>query len=351
MAVKFLAKDNLVPWLAELAETHRTIVPKREGEAVVFRPFAKEEAPELSARPTESPKSAIFPQCDTLMSFRYTKDEEDPGKVLLDLREMKDESPAVVVGCRSCDAAGFNTFDRVYMTDKITDQNYRARRENTLFVTIICEKPATTCFCNWVGGSPTDTSGADVRMTPLEDGWVLESITEKGEPLLSSTLLKDGDDRAGDAEKIRQQAKERMPEAPDLSEAPGKVLALFENNDFWEAESAKCISCGACTYLCPTCYCFNITDESSGMEGVRLRTWDNCMSHQFTMEASGHNPRPTKAHRLKNRVGHKFSYYPNIHDGNISCVGCGRCIKSCPVSVDIRSIVLHAIAAPAETEK
>ncbi len=134
-----------------------------------------------------------------------------------------------------------------------------------------------------------------------------------------------------------------MGKPMDFAPAQDKLMALFDDMEFWGDVSAKCISCGACTYLCPTCYCFNITDEGAGLSGRRVRSWDNCMSHQFTLEASGHNPRPTKAHRLRNRVGHKFSYYPAIHDEVIACCGCGRCIKSCPVSVDIREIVVRAM--------
>ncbi|WP_348771050.1 4Fe-4S dicluster domain-containing protein [Pseudodesulfovibrio sp. zrk46] len=279
------------------------------------------------------------------MSYKQTKDQEDLGKVKLEIKEKVDDSPAVVIGCRSCDAAGFNTFDRVYLKDSITDQNYLARRENTVLISLVCEKPATTCFCNWVGGSPASADGADVQMTPLTDGWLVEAITERGEVLMLSAILTDGADRVNEAAEVKSKAEDNMPEAPQLDKAPEQLLGLFDNADFWESMSAKCISCGTCTYLCPTCYCFNITDEACGMEGVRLRTWDNCMSSQFTMEASGHNPRPTKAHRLKNRIGHKFSYYPTLHGGNIACVGCGRCIKSCPVSVDIRSVIVNAMAA------
>ena len=96
---------------------------------------------------------------------------------------------------------------------------------------------------------------------------------------------------------------------------------------------------------CPTCHCFDIVDEPEGVtRGTRRRNWDTCQTARFTVHASGHNPRPTKAHRLKNRVGHKFSYYPTLHDGLIACCGCGRCVKSCPVSVDIREIVQNAVA-------
>ncbi|MGE4193643.1 MAG: 4Fe-4S dicluster domain-containing protein [Pseudodesulfovibrio sp.] len=351
MAAKFLAKDNLSPWLAELSAAYRTLVPHREGEAVVFRKFHSGMVPELGLRPTVSPKGAVFPQCEPLMTFRYDKDADDPGKVRVSVRERKDETPTVVVGARSCDAAGFNSFDRVYVTDKVTDQNYLARRTRTLIVTLACTRPATTCFCNWVGGGPGDTAGADVRMTPLSDGWLLESVTERGEALLDGALLEDGASRESEARAVLEAAEGAMTPGPDLSAAPAKLLALFDDAGFWEAATAKCLSCGACTYLCPTCYCFNITDEQCGLEGVRLRTWDNCMSSQFTEEASGHNPRPTKGHRFKNRIGHKFGYYPSLHGGAIACVGCGRCIKSCPVSMDVREVVRNVLAAPAGPEE
>ncbi|QGY40382.1 hydrogenase [Pseudodesulfovibrio cashew] len=349
MAAKFLPTNQLASWLAELSGQYRTLVPRREGDAVVFRPFEEAFAPELGVRPTMSTKASVFPKCEPLMTFKYEKDEEDPGKVMVDVTERRDDAPAVVVGGRPCDVAGFFTFDRVYNTEKIKDLNYLARRENTFFVSLACEQPATTCFCNWVGGGPADTKGADVLMVPVSGGWLMEPVTDKGGELVAS--LEDGKAKEAEAQAVKDKANAAIGDAVDVSAAQDKLLALFDDAAFWEAQSSKCISCGTCTYLCPTCYCFNITDEKFGMEGVRMRTWDNCMSALFTMEASGHNPRPTKAHRLKNRVGHKFSYYPSLHDGNIACVGCGRCIKSCPVSVDIRAIVQNAIAAPAPEQE
>jgi ferredoxin len=233
----------------------------------------------------------------------------------------------------------------VYDSERVKDLNYLHRREQTLFVSLVCEKPATTCFCNWVGGGPASANGSDALMIPVDGGYVLESLTDSGGKLLEG-LSDASDAQTKQAQSVKSAAEEAMDKAPDLSAAQEQLLAHFDDVEFWEDQSGKCISCGTCTYLCPTCYCFNITDEQFGHEGVRLRTWDNCMSSLFTMEASGHNPRPTKAHRLKNRVGHKFSYYPSLHGGNIACCGCGRCIKSCPASVDIRAIVLNAIATP-----
>ncbi len=342
MAAKFLKQTDLVAWLDELAGAYRTLVPQREADAVVFRPFESGRVPVLDRQATMPPKASVFPQTEPLLTFKYLKDPENPGKVALEVDERIQSPATVVIGGRSCDARGFNTYDRVYDGEQVKDLNYLARRENTRFVTLVCEKPATTCFCHWTGGGPAATEGSDALMTPVADGYVLEAVSDGGTELLGSKLLSDAGGKEKDAQKVKEQATAAMGEAPDLEAVPQKLFELFDDMGFWEDVTAKCISCGACTYLCPTCYCFNITDESCGSQGVRLRSWDNCMSYLFTMEASGHNPRPTKAHRLKNRVGHKFSYYPSLHQGAIACCGCGRCIKSCPVSVDIRQIVLQA---------
>ena len=124
----------------------------------------------------------------------------------------------------------------------------------------------------------------------------------------------------------------------------GKARAFeerFSDGPYWRDRVSKCISCGICTYVCPTCYCFTIADEIEDLQGERLRAWDSCMFYQYTLEASGHNPRPSKFERYRNRIGHKFSYFPDQYNGMISCCGCGRCIRSCPVSIDIRRIVGH----------
>lgn len=349
--VKFIKTDDVSAWLEELAGEHKVLAPRYEGDALVFRSFDKEKGFCIDRQATASPKKAVFPQSEELVDFTYMKDLEDPSKVAVDARENLPKGTAVVFGSRPCDARGFTMFDRVYITDKVTDVYYKARRENTCFITLACEKGENTCFCHWVGSGPADTDGSDVLMTPVSGGYLLQGVSEKGDKLLESKLLSDGSDKVKEAEKVHEEAKKTLDEAPDLSDAPKKLLEVFDNMDFWDEVSSKCISCGACTYLCPTCYCFNITDEQCGNKGARIRSWDNCMSAMFTMEASGHNPRPTKAHRLKNRVGHKFSYYPDIHGGVISCCGCGRCIKSCPVCVDIREIVLKAINFQPEVAK
>jgi ferredoxin len=341
---KYVETANLGSWLEDISQDHKVMVPMQEGEVVLFRPYDSKRPIVTDKMGTASTKSVLFPQSEALLQFNYTKDPEDPSKVLLDVHETLPVGRTVVFGSRPCDVRGVTMFDRVYLEGKKTDIYYKMRRDQTVFITLACEEPEETCFCNWVGSSPCDDEGSDVLAIPLSDGFFLRPVTERGEELLASHPLSDGAPYKQEAEEYCRQSLGTLEQPPDLAEVPKKIMALFNDGDFWQEVSAKCLNCGICSYLCPSCYCFNITDETvDGNNGKRVRSWDNCMSAQFTMEASGHNPRSVKSQRLKNRVGHKFSYYPALHDDVISCVGCGRCIKSCPAGVDIREIVLQAM--------
>ncbi|WP_147821931.1 4Fe-4S dicluster domain-containing protein [Salidesulfovibrio onnuriiensis] len=340
---KYLKQDDLGSWLKELGKTYKVIAPVEEGDAVIFRPLTDERTLRIDRQATQGPKGVLFPACEELVSFKYGKDPEKPEKVTVDIQETVDAEPTLIFGSRPCDARGFDVFDNAFTKCSVKDSYYMARREQAVVVSLACTKTETTCFCNWVGGAPDGKGGSDVLLTPITGGYLVESVTDKGAALLDSPLLSEATgEHTAEAEKLLAAARESLREAPDFKCVPEQLYNLFDNMDFWEKQAAKCLSCGACTYLCPTCHCFNITDEQQGNQGSRIRSWDNCMSRLFTEEASGHNPRPTKAHRLKNRVGHKFCYFPDMHEGHIACVGCGRCIKSCPVALDIREVVTAA---------
>lgn len=349
LSQKFVSYDALPGWLAELAKNATVYAPQREGTSVVYRPFKAGAQLELNERPTESAKHVIFPRGESLFSYHKGGDPEDPDNREVSVKEAQDPGPAVVFGAPSCDARGFFAFDPVYngsgTKGAAKDVYYLKRRAQTAFIVRACKYPLVTCFCNWVGGGPTSAEGADAHATDIEGGLVLRALTEKGKALLEAGKLPDPTaEQQKAAQKANEQSEKSMGQAPDLKGAPAAILSLFENAEFWMTQTVGgCLSCRACTFLCPTCYCFNITDEGNGISGARLRNWDSCMSAHFTREASGHNPRNTRADRMRNRVGHKFSYYPSLHGGRFSCCGCGRCIKSCPSSVDIRKIVLNAI--------
>jgi len=349
MVARFLATENLSAQAAAWARDYRLLAPVREGQAVVYRPWANNMHPFLGRPPTASPKEALLPQTENLLSFTYRKDHEDLTRTEVFLAEPVPSEPTVVLGLRPCDARGRKLLDRVFLERGVVDPLYEKRRKNTLFITVACERMENTCFCHWTGGGPTSEEGSDVLLFAVAGGYAAKALTGAGEKLIAALP------EAGPAAQEELAAKLATPAepgpAPDLRQAPQRFLEAFDDMDFWMDESARCLSCGVCTYLCPTCSCFNITDENSGMKGKRLRTWDTCMSAQYTLEGSGHNPRVSRAHRLRNRVGHKFCYHPREFPApggegaqpEFSCTGCGRCIKSCPVSVDIRRIVLDLL--------
>lgn len=339
----YLPKEKLTALLEALSKEQRLFVPCQAGDAVLFQQYDATKTPCLDRPATTPPKGIIFPQDDTLFTFTYHKDAEDLKKVSVELKENLDVAPTIIFGARPCDAKGFLIYDRPYTETDTPDPYYKKRRDMTAIMTLACPAPSPGCFCTSVGGDPADKDGSDVLITQLESGYLFESITEKGEAILQNSLFEEGSSYQEQAQRTHEAVAELVRKPFQVTEElTQKVLSLFENDSFWEEEANKCISCGACTYLCPTCYCFNITDEQAGSSGERIRTWDACMFYHFTLEASGHNPRALKHQRLKNRVGHKFSYYPQKYDGAIACCGCGRCVRYCPVSVDISEIVAHA---------
>lgn len=344
----FATPKELTGWLARLAASYRVLAPRQEGPSVVYRPHTAEQLASanveaLLRRTTSSPKQAVLPQCETLVKFTSVKNADDPSKLTTTVENPCQADPTVLFGCRPCDARGFVVLDRPYLEGKFKDPYYGARREATVIVTQACPTAFASCFCNWVGSHPADKEGSDILFTAIEGGFVFEAVTEKGAALLTDSGFSNAAEKVQAVEEAHAAAAAALPPASTLTDVAAKVASRFTDTAFWEKETAKCLSCGACTYLCPTCQCFTITDEGSQLDGRRLRSWDSCMSPLFTLETSGHNPRPNKAERMRNRISHKFSFYPERYSGFFSCVGCGRCVVSCPVSLDIRHMVKAAV--------
>lgn len=337
---RYITHEKLIQLAEELAKEYRVLAPVASSGTVAFRRLRPGMRIDFSRMSTVSPKAATFPQTEELLRVEHKREDEER---IQELKEtLPQDSETIVLGSRPCGTQGKFIFTPVYETEKIKDPYFITRRDATVFITLACDRPETTCFCHSVGSGPADSKGSDILLTRVQDGYVARSFTPRGEEIMGKPLFEDAGDKGKEADSKNEKARELMGEPHEYSSAPEKLLARFDDMDFWQEQSAKCISCGACTYICPTCYCFNITDNDLGLKSVRIRTWDNCMAYNFTLEGSGHNPRTTKAHRLKNRIGHKFSYYPDLHEGSIACCGCGRCIKQCPAGVDIRAIVKAA---------
>ncbi len=353
----FATKEAMLTWLATLADKADIYAPRQEGKATLFRPCSKAslqeaDAETLLARATVAPKNLVFPQAETLLTYHKGKPEDqNPASLALSTPLETTDKPRILFGARPCDVKGFVVLDRPFLEGPFKDPYYAKLRNSLAIITQTCPSAFSTCFCNWTGGSPTSEEGSDILFTSIENGFVFSPITEKGLSLLENAGFSPATEAQISAcDNAQARAAETLPPPSTLTRVPEAIASRFADTTFWEEQTVKCLSCGACTYLCPTCQCFTISDEGSSQDGKRLRSWDTCMSPLFTREASGHNPRPDKAARMRNRISHKFSYYPTNYPSDpsaeeplFSCVGCGRCIRSCPVSLDIRSVVAQAV--------
>lgn len=281
------------------------------------------------------PKEVLFPQSERLYSYEI-------GANGVQISAHYDDRKKVVFGIRPCDARSFHYLDYVFLGQEYQDVYYRKRRENTLLIGMACLEPAKTCFCTSLGGGPFATDGLDLLWVDLGDRYLVQVLTPQGKALVASkpffSPASEADYRAAAAAEAR--ARAQMLPALDLSRVKPWLDAGF-NAPFWERVSEKCIGCAVCTYLCPTCHCFDLSDEAATdrfLAGVRIRTWDTCAFPLFTLHASGHNPRPTGKERFRQRVMHKFCYFVQ-NWGEAACVGCGRCVVNCPVNLDIREVL------------
>ena len=333
---KRLIKKEALPGLIGKISADMTVYgPVQENGYVLFRALKKGEEPLISyANARNAPKHFLFPQREEIMKYRLT------GRDMTFAGEEKGIEEAVLFGVRPCDARSFVLLDMLFNQEKYQDPGYIERREKTTVITLACvHPPYTTCFCAAVGGDPNSTAGADISLTDLGDSYLAEFMTPKGERFLRLWGGLQEADGAALAKKeaiVINAAKELGPQPPAGDIKP--VLDRVFEHPFWETIHSRCLKCGTCTYLCPTCHCFDISDETKGSDGVRIRNWDSCMYPLFTVTTSGHNPRPSQKERWRQRVMHKFKYYVD-NFGAISCVGCGRCVMHCPVNIDIRKVV------------
>jgi formate hydrogenlyase subunit 6/NADH:ubiquinone oxidoreductase subunit I len=274
---------------------------------------------------TQSAKAVVFPRTEKL--FNYTKEKE--GVTIKDF-DPQSVPETVLWGVRPCDAAGFAPLSAIFNWD-YKDNLFNTRLKNTTVIGFSCNKADEYCFCTSVGGNPGSAAGSDILFTKLGDteDYLAEIITEKGQAVVA--IAPELFEPANDVEKEKYLAN--VPVKFNREEISKKLAAFFES-DLWAEQSMRCLGCGACAYVCPTCACFDIQDESHGKNGTRVRCWDSCGLSMFTLHTSGHNPREVQSQRWRQRLLHKFSYMPD-RLSVYGCTGCGCCSRACPVDMNI----------------
>jgi len=336
---KILAKKDLSQWLKKL-DSYDIYAPQKDEDQWTFSIVENSDAISLDYPNVVVPsKKVIFPQREFLLEFSQSNEKGYQIKEIL-----PEEKSVIILGLRPCEGKAFSLMDRVF-GGELKDPYYLKRREATTLISLSCSTPPSPhCFCLSVEGSPHSKEGLDVLLTDIGEKFYVESITEKGNRLIDQAkqvFHEPTSEERKKVEKIKSDAEKKIKrEIKGLNNIPAKLKGMFDS-PFWDEESMSCIRCGICTFLCPTCHCFDINDEvetSSPMLGKRVRTWDTCQFPDFTMHSSGHNPRPEKASRLRQRINHKFQYFVEVHQ-KYQCTGCGRCISLCPVGIDIIKVL------------
>ncbi|NTU52857.1 MAG: 4Fe-4S ferredoxin [Chlorobiaceae bacterium] len=282
--------------------------------------------------PERTIKDRFFPQTEPMIRYKISKQQIDTETMT------PPDTKSVCFGVRPCDAAGLEIDDPLFGWD-YKDQYWFKRRNNSVIVTITCTASDDFCMCTSVKLSPESTKGSDVMLRPLSNGngWQVETITERGKALFDSVSVHLSDEKAETAALAQVPVRFNVEQVMEWLANP----TSFESQ-FWKDIALRCIGCGSCTFLCPTCHCFDIQDEGDTYNGIRRKNWDSCSFANFTMHTSGHNPRNTQSTRWRQRIMHKFNYYRGKFGVN-SCSGCGRCTRQCPVDMGITE-TLQAIS-------
>ena len=319
--MKLLKKDKLEEALDILAKDVNLLVPMEIDGITKFAPWGTAGNIALDAVNTIlPPKDALFPQTEKMYTYKVSVNGTE-------INEYTDKTQQIIFGIRSCDVYSIDCMDKVFLTKGYVDNFYANKRDNLTIIAIGCNKTAPTCFCDSMGIDPNHAPLADLQLTEIEDGWLVKSQSLKGEKILDALkpLMEESTNEA--------QENTHCELKVDTTGLPEKLLKMFDH-PIWDEIYKPCLGCGTCTYLCPTCYCFDINAENCGKEGIQLRCWDSCMFSEYTRMAGGHNPRPSKKERLRNRYLHKLAYFNERYGQNL-CAGCGRCLAKCPVNIDI----------------
>lgn len=332
--MKRCSLENIYQVLNALSSQYTVYVPCDEEKTTTYKKYVEGVKLSNALKTNRSAKDFFFPQTENLMSFKVE------GKNIEVIDDRTESEDFIVFGVRACDEMSLQVLDKVFLAEPV-DTYYQNRREHGVIITMACARPEATCFCHAFDIDKKRPNG-DIRCYKTEDAYYFEALTKKGEKVLEKVnhLLTDSDDsqvkkQIADIEKI----EEKLP----LKDVQVKKFGKDKTNEFfnskeWDKLSQSCLGCGTCTFVCPTCQCYDIKDFNTGKGVKRFRCWDSCMYSSFTLMAHG-NSRNTQKERFRQRFMHKLVYFPTNNDGMFSCVGCGRCVEKCPISMNIVKVI------------
>ena len=331
MSLMILDKGAVAPLVNALMADYRVVGPQAKGPKFAFEPITDPAQLRLDYNTTIlPPKKVLQPPEERLATF--TRQGEPSVETVIEA------VPTVLLGTHTCDLRAIQLLDKAF-SDEYDDAHYLERRKQTVIVSLECLEPCDEhSFCKSMG-TLTTGEGYDLHLTDLGATYAVDVATEKGEELLAkyATVTK-----AADAEmrRLNEVLGAKWPrftyrlnfEAADLP----AMLSTAYDHPLWDELGERCLGCGSCTNVCPTCYCFNVFDEVNMAltEGERRRRWDSCQLDEFARVAGGENFREARKDRQRHRFMRKGKYITEKF-GELGCVGCGRCIRACVANISI----------------
>ncbi|MFA6320982.1 MAG: 4Fe-4S dicluster domain-containing protein [Candidatus Omnitrophota bacterium] len=328
-----IAKKDLYDLFARLSPDYRVFVPYAKGERLHFGEFNPEQENNIELggiRQTQPLKSFINPAREKILD----------GKA-------RDKRPLIIAGVKACDLSSLLVQDFVFLKGEVEDPFYAENRKNTIIIGNDCTYAKETCFCLAMEGSPYPQKNFDINLSPVNDYFIVDVLSEKGEKLVESFKMffksctaTDLNQRQANREKVTREVQYFIDKrgTQNTAQIKGAVKKNYNLTQLWQDFASTCVECGACNLVCPTCHCFLLFDEKTAQGNKRFRMWDACMYNTFARVAGGANPRKHLYERLRNRFEKKFDFFPETIN-YFACTGCGRCIEACPGDIDLREVL------------
>lgn len=331
MKLYLLPSSNILDFLSHLAEDGSVYYPVSDnGKTHIIR-FDRDKGLEPNfekIRTAENIKHFFFPSRDVVAAFPDDTHKKAPKQY--------------IVGVKNCDLRGVDVYDRVFLQWEPVDPIYQQRRENTVIISADCPQPEDCCFCNLVGLTPYGEGVSDINITPVSAGLLFEVLTERGKAVLSMTkdlFTEAGKEHEKERDAVRKKAVKKLSTINEQTFKNGIEKRIDTASSETKRDARNdCVECHSCLHICPTCYCFLLSDYKRGKDVERVRTWDTCYYAAYARVGGGANPRSTLDDRFWNRFECKFNYFKQ-YEGFYACSGCGRCFRGCSAKIDIREIL------------
>lgn len=337
MNAKVVTENALMEFIDRLISQYHFYGPKKKKSEYIFDELLSSDEIDLNYTTTIlPPKKFVTPQCEGLLRLKRE------GGFVDQVSEVRKKQ--LIFGIHSCDLNGLLYLDKVFL-NQFPSEDYEKRRDNLVLVALTCKEVMNTCFCSSLGTGPSIKDGYDLLLTPLSGEYLMETGSQEGDKIITQIEGRDASDKDfSDKERCIEETKKKFKRSIKMD----NLSELFEknlNHPMWERLGEIDLACAQCIISCPTCYCFDVRDKLSNdlKECLRYKEWDACFLLEFSEVALDGNFRKSRAARVRQFMGHNLGWggaaqYPDSKT-KYKCVGCGRCIRTCPVHIDITEVV------------